>query len=377
MALLVRRAEPGDQRSLTSLVSKAGGPTKFRKIFGSYNFGQMIETSYLSVSALSTPDPPGDDSPSPPLGKANEALVGFATLSDSPRAGTSEDWLEWFSETHAPVDTEVTMTNTLWMDFAVAVSARALEVGAGSISAKKDEHAEEKDEEDAAKVIEDIVRTVFNTLPELDYLVMSLPAASGSDRKGGAAIPTPTFLLSTFEVLTRHTNASPNILDEAFGQPLLLLCDRMAFLPTLAVRPACVEDHDDLMPVFAAQSDLLSATYGEFFLADMIELQDSNNKASHWLPYGYGLQALAALVQGHACGLLATSSDLELGLLQDCFQLDDYDYLVKTPPRILLLGPPGAGKTTVAAAMAAKYGITLVSAEAEAKAAAEAGSEQG
>lgn len=44
-----------------------------------------------------------------------------------------------------------------------------------------------------------------------------------------------------------------------------------------------MEDHDDLMPVFAAQSDLLSATYGEFFLADMIELQDSNNKASQVL----------------------------------------------------------------------------------------------
>ena len=48
--------------------------------------------------------------------------------------------------------------------------------------------------------------------------------------------------------------------------------------PTHQVRPACVEDHDDLMPVFAAQSDLLSATYGEFFLADMIELQDNENK---------------------------------------------------------------------------------------------------
>lgn len=40
-------------------------------------------------------------------------------------------------------------------------------------------------------------------------------------------------------------------------------------------------------------------------------------------------QALAALVQGRACGLLATSSDLELDLLQTCFQLDDYDHLVK------------------------------------------------
>lgn len=42
-----------------------------------------------------------------------------------------------------------------------------------------------------------------------------------------------------------------------------------------------------------------------------------------------GEQALAALVQGRARGLLATSSDLELGLLQSCFQLDDYEHLVK------------------------------------------------
>lgn len=54
--------------------------------------------------------------------------------------------------------------------------------------------------------------------------------------------------------------------------------DAPTYLLRTQVRPACVEDHDDLMPVFAAQSDLLSATYGEFFLADMIELQDDENK---------------------------------------------------------------------------------------------------
>lgn len=46
-------------------------------------------------------------------------------------------------------------------------------------------------------------------------------------------------------------------------------------------------------------------------------------------------------------------------------------------PLILLLGPPGAGKTTLGLLLAARYGNTLVSVEAEAKAAAEAGSEQG
>ncbi|CAM9199842.1 unnamed protein product [Ectocarpus sp. 12 AP-2014] len=387
MGIVVRRAEPGDQRGLTALVGKAGGPSMFRKLFGSYNFGQMIETSYLAVSALSTLDPnlggggdvrfPGNRQHQQP-----EILVGFAILSDSPRAGISEDWLEWFSETHAPADAEVTMTNTLWMDFAVAVSAaRASGVVSGVAVGREEEgdnnaaarRGEEAEEEEAAGILEDIVRTVFNTLPEIDYLVISLPGDTSTGGKGSkkgagtACIPTPAYLLRAFEVLSRHADASPNNLDEAYGTPRLLLCDRMAFLPTLAIRPACVEDHDDLMPVFAAQSDLLSATYGEFFLADMIDLQDNENKA------------LAALVQGRACGLLATSSDLELGLLQSCFQLDDYEHLVKASeaPRILILGPPGAGKTTLAVAMAAKYGSVLVSVDAEAKAAADAGAEQG
>lgn len=208
----------------------------------------MIETSYLSVSALSAPDPdPGGGG-----GGGSEVLVGFAILSDTPRAGVSEDWLEWFSETHAPADTELTMTNTLWVDFAVAVcpakAAGRISTSGGSGGAGAEEGggriAEQNEEDEAAAgVIEDIVRTVFNTLPEIDYLVMSLPGeaevvgGNKSGKRGGgtANAPTPAYLLRAFEVLGRHVDASPNNLDEAYGKPLLLLCDRMAFLPTLAV----------------------------------------------------------------------------------------------------------------------------------------------
>lgn len=224
-------------------------------MFGSYNFGQMIETSYLSVSALSTPDPGPDGGGdfSPPNRQhrqPSEVLVGFAILSDTPRAGVSEDWLEWFSETHAPAEAEVTMTNTLWVDFAVAVGdTMAAGGGTGALDdeskiysgAERGEEGEGEEEAAAAGVIEDIVRTVFNTLPEIDYLVMSLPGDADNGGKsskkgsGAANVPTPAYLLRAFEVLSRHADASPNNLDEAYGKPLLLLCDRMAFLPTLAV----------------------------------------------------------------------------------------------------------------------------------------------
>lgn len=213
----------------------------------------MIETSYLSVSALSIDDLAGSTAGSRsnrPSKKASssgsdEILVGFAILSDTPRAGLSEDWLEWFSETHAPADAEVTMTNTLWVDFAVAVSARVARGDAATTGGGDDDT--EQDEREAAGVIEDIVRTVFNTLPEIDYLVMSLPSSGmgdgdGHDRGskggggGGKGVQPPKCLFGAFETLTRHADASPNNLDEAYGKPSLMLCDRMAFLPTLAVR---------------------------------------------------------------------------------------------------------------------------------------------
>lgn len=37
-----------------------------------------------------------------------------------------------------------------------------------------------------------------------------------------------------------------------------------------------VEDHDDLTPIFNRQSDMLKMTYGDYFLAELIEAQDDN-----------------------------------------------------------------------------------------------------
>ena len=46
-------------------------------------------------------------------------------------------------------------------------------------------------------------------------------------------------------------------------------------LVTLCFR---VEDHDDLVPIFNRQSEALSETYGDYFLAELIEATDENMK---------------------------------------------------------------------------------------------------
>lgn len=83
--------------------------------------------------------------------------------------------------------------------------------------------------------------------------------------------------------------------------------------------------------------------------------------------------------------LIKTSPEIRAKLSSRSRQVSDatpgseveIDLENQNAPRILLLGPPGAGKTTLGLLLAARYGSTLVSVEAEAKAAAESGSEQG
>ena len=57
--------------------------------------------------------------------------------------------------------------------------------------------------------------------------------------------------------------------------------------------------------------------YGEFYLAELIEAQDPTNRA------------LVSEVDGRACGLMALTTDMQLDVLQRCFELDAYNNLLK------------------------------------------------
>ncbi len=67
-----------------------------------------------------------------------------------------------------------------------------------------------------------------------------------------------------------HKSLDP---DGHFRNSVVLLCRREAFVPTLSIRRAAVEDHDDLVPIFNSQSEVLTEHFGEFFLAELIEKQ--------------------------------------------------------------------------------------------------------
>merc|ERR1719272_2821841 len=97
----------------------------------------------------------------------------------------------------------------------------------------------------------------------------------------------------------------------------VVICRRLDIITPLFIRMARVEDHDNLVAVFNAQSEVITDIYGEYFIAELIEAQNEENKA------------LVAEVDGRAVGLMCLTSDVDVNVLAQCFQLDPMDNLLK------------------------------------------------
>ena len=69
--------------------------------------------------------------------------------------------------------------------------------------------------------------------------------------------------------------------------------------------------------VFNSQSETVTEAYGEYFIAELIAAQNSNNKA------------LVAQVKDKAVGLMGLTSEVDVKLLHQCFELDSFDNLLK------------------------------------------------
>eukprot|EP00501_MAST-03F_sp_TOSAG23-6_P002443 GSMAST32.ASY1.ANO1.2552.1 assembled CDS len=251
--LFVRRATQDDAKLVNDLIDANDVSTKER--WGEVEVDECIEMSLFSVVVLD-----------------GSRLVGFASFSQfCPDKGRTTDlWLDFIT------NKEICVANLLWLTYFVVDPMYEMEV------------------------TEQVMRTTFNTIPRLDFVLLV------------SAIETPPFFIHDVFVSLKLAQGEPS-----GGQTNILSCHRDFYLSSFTVRLARVDDHDDLNPIFKKQVDYLQDTYGEFFVADLIGAQDEENKA------------LVAEVEGKAVGLLALSSDIDVTLLQQCFDLESYNELIQ------------------------------------------------
>ncbi|RHY31057.1 hypothetical protein DYB32_003803 [Aphanomyces invadans] len=210
------------------------------------------------------------------------------------------------------------------------------------------------------------------------FAVENYPANNTLLRLKVCQSPSPCIRASDLAPFLPHfhlaTKVSPNTKrydEELFGEFDVLVCPSEAFLPSITIRKANIEDHDDLEPILKAQNQALVDAFGDYFLAELIGSQTSHNMC---------LVAQPSPAPSRAVGIMAISDEVDLGILRDCFDLSVYNNLLKPPsssmtspgsrlekilkrrksPKMIMLGPPASGKTTQVDKLVAQYGLVHV-----------------
>jgi len=288
VSFYVRRADPDDIDTISALferkLSEDNAKDAFAKFYGvdiavlksaprrQKYFLSLIETCFMSVT----------------VEDEDSNIVGFCALDDvpiqmnhTPGAGTA--WEEWFQGTYS--DESIDNMNSLWFSCCLVELER--------------------------EVMMEILSTTFSTMPDLQNLLVFLPGSMGDE---DAAHMLPIFE-DQFVSLQQASEANPT--EWASYGSAVVICRRLDIITPLFIRMARVEDHDNLVAVFNAQSEVITDIYGEYFIAELIEAQNDENKA------------LVAEVDGRAVGLMCLTSDVDINVLSQCFQLDPYDNLLK------------------------------------------------
>ncbi|KAM8774422.1 cilia- and flagella-associated protein 61 [Rhynchonycteris naso] len=241
------------------------------KLFGRLNVIYLLEKANLAIT----------------LSNDKEEIMAQATFLDYPNwnVAKQDDWVSVFRE----LDSEIPCTplNTLFMHLFVAV------------------------DEYSVGCCKEIIRTVFKAVPELHFIFLIVPSYMS--------------LGSTLITVFDQVGNVPSLrYDEDFA---VHICHRHSHYPQLHVRKARVEDHDDLMPIFMRHDTILKETYGEYFLAELIEAQDKEN------------HAVVCEVEGVAVGFMSVCSRVNMQLLHQCFDLGPFHGLCIPHPDDVLERP--------------------------------------
>ncbi|KAM6163775.1 cilia- and flagella-associated protein 61 [Rhynchocyon petersi] len=261
-----RRTESHDIYCIKNLIRKFT-----QKLFGRLNVIYLLEKANLAVT----------------LCNDKEEIMAQATFVDYPNwnVARQDNWVPVFRE----LDSEIPCKplNTLFMHLFVAV------------------------DEYSIGCCKEIIRSVFKAVPELHFLFLIVPSYMSL----GSA------LITVFD----HVGNVPSLtFEEDFA---VYICHRHSHDPQLHIREARVEDHDDLMPIFMRHDTILKETYGEYFLAELIEAHDEEN------------HAVVCEVEGTAVGFMSVCSRVNMQLLHECFDLRLYHGLCQPHPDDVLEPP--------------------------------------
>uniref|UniRef100_A0A8C1JAS9 Cilia and flagella associated protein 61 n=1 Tax=Cyprinus carpio TaxID=7962 RepID=A0A8C1JAS9_CYPCA len=144
----------------------------------------------------------------------------------------------------------------------------------------------------------EIMRTVFNAVVELEYICLLTPYREAALEK-------------IFE---------PVMPVKEEVQYSAYICQRHNHCPRLHIHRARVEDHDDLMHIFAEQITPLVESHGPYFLSELIEAQDEENHAAE------------SCLCGCFSGFVSVSGNMDLKLFNKWFKLEESEGLRKTNP---------------------------------------------
>ncbi|XP_019853392.1 PREDICTED: cilia- and flagella-associated protein 61-like isoform X1 [Amphimedon queenslandica] len=261
-----RRAESVDSDAVSGLIGR-----ETEELFGRLDANAVIEKANLAISLVNK----------------TEKLLAFAAFYDHPSLTNvkQSEWEEWLHSTYSIP--QANPMNSLFLKLFVAQGGYTQ----GALA--------------------ELLKTVFVAVPLLQYVFIC--PTSNTDSK---------LLLQFTPLQTLKEEKKEKEEDrEEEREPGVYVTQRYKHYPMLHIRPAQVEDNDDLLPIIHQYSPQhLTEIYGDYFIAELVESQDSDHKT------------IVAEVDGRAVGFISVSTDVNLSLLWDHYQLESFHGLRKPSP---------------------------------------------
>ncbi|XP_047137832.1 cilia- and flagella-associated protein 61 isoform X1 [Hydra vulgaris] len=247
-----RRTESHDLDEILKLVND-----KSREMFGRVNLAHIVEKANFSLTIIDE----------------KQSIVGHASFYDYPNI-ENPDWYYWLN-TNYEVAKECSPMNSLFLHYIVSR------------------------ESITEQVEKEIVRTIFQAIPLLHFVIFLLPIKVNLSN-------------SLSRIFTQI-----NSIDGFVSDYKVTMCYRHNHFPVLHIRPARIEDHDDLKLIYDQYNNDLVNIYGHFFLSELIEAQDEENIC------------LVADVNGTAVGFFSASTQIDTNIIKENFDLEVYENFSK------------------------------------------------